>query len=107
MDLKKTTCAIQGFGNVGSYAHMCLEAAGVKVVAVLDSKGGALKKNGIWFNEVAAHKKKTGNVLSLRGSEPITNEELVELDVDILVPAALEAVITEQSAGKLRGKIVA
>ncbi|TMI55041.1 Glu/Leu/Phe/Val dehydrogenase [Candidatus Bathyarchaeota archaeon] len=69
MDLKKTTCAIQGFGNVGSYAHMFLEEAGVKVVAVSDSKGGALKKNGIWFNEVAAHKKKTGNVLSLPGSK--------------------------------------
>ncbi len=86
MDLKKTTCAIQGFGNVGSYAHMFLEEAGVKVVAVSDSKGGALKKSGIWFNEVAAHKKKTGNVLNLPGSEPITNEELLELDVDILVP---------------------
>jgi len=107
MDLKKTTCAIQGFGNVGSYAHMFLEEAGVKVVAVSDSKGGALKKNGIWFNEVAAHKKKTGNVLSLPGSEPITNEELLELDVDILVPAALEDVITDENAGKIRAKLVA
>ncbi|TMI23861.1 Glu/Leu/Phe/Val dehydrogenase [Candidatus Bathyarchaeota archaeon] len=79
MDLKKTICAIQGFGNVGSYAHMFLEEAGVKVVAVSDSKGGALKKSGIWFNEVAAHKKKTGNVLNLPGSEPITNEELLIL----------------------------
>ena len=107
MDLKKTTCAIQGFGNVGSYAHMFLEEAGVKVVAVSDSKGGALKKNGIWFNEVAAHKKKTGNVLNLPGSEPITNEELLELDVDILVPAALEDVITDENAGKIRAKLVA
>jgi len=107
MDLKKTICAIQGFGNVGSYAHMFLEEAGVKVVAVSDSKGGALKKSGIWFNEVAAHKKKTGNVLNLPGSEPITNEELLELDVDILVPAALEDVITDKNAGKIKAKLVA
>src|SRR5438876_12393971 len=52
MDLKKATCAVQGFGNVGSFAHMFLEEAGVKVVAVSDSKGGAYKKNGIWFKEV-------------------------------------------------------
>ncbi len=84
MDLKKTTCAIQGFGNVGSFAHMFLEEAGVKVVAVSDSKGGAYKKNGIWFNEVSAYKKKTDNIVNMPESEPITNEELLELDVDIL-----------------------
>jgi glutamate dehydrogenase len=107
MDLKKSTCAIQGFGNVGSYAHMFLEEAGVKVIAVSDSKGGALKKNGIWFNEVSAHKKKTGEVLNLPGSEPITNEELLELDVDILVPAALEDVITSQNVKNIKARLVA
>jgi glutamate dehydrogenase len=107
MDLKKSTCAIQGFGNVGSFAHMFLEEAGVKVVAVSDSKGGAYKKNGIWFNEVSAYKKKTGNIVNMPESEPITNEELLELDVDILVPAALEDVITEKNASKIRAKLVA
>ncbi len=107
IDLKRATCAIQGFGNVGSYAHMFLEEAGVKVVAVSDSKGGALKKTGIWFNEVAAHKKKTGSIINLPGAEPVTNEEVLELDVDVLVPAALEDVITRQNAKSVKAKLVA
>jgi glutamate dehydrogenase (NAD(P)+) len=86
---------------------MFLEEAGVKVVAVSDSKGGAYKKNGIWFNEVSAYKKKTGNIVNMPESEPITNEELLELDVDILVPAALEDVITEKNASKIKAKLVA
>ncbi len=107
IDLKKATCAIQGFGNVGSFTHMFLEEAGVKVVAVSDSKGGIHKKTGIWFNDVSAHKKKTGSIMNLPGGENITNEELLELDVDILVPAALEDVITEKNAPKIRAKLVA
>lgn len=107
IDLKKATCAIQGFGNVGSFTHMFLEEAGVKVVAVSDSKGGIHKKTGIWFNDVSAHKKKTGGIMNLPDSENITNEELLELEVDILVPAALEDVITEKNAPKIRAKLVA
>ncbi len=107
IDLKKATCAIQGFGNVGSYAHMFLEEAGVKVVAVSDSKGGVYKKTGLWFHDVAAHKKKTGGVGDLPGAENLTNEELLELGVDILVPAALEDVITEKNASKIRARLVA
>ncbi len=107
IDLKKATCAIQGFGNVGSFTHMFLEEAGVKVVAVSDSKGGVHKKTGIWFNDVAAHKKKTGNIINLPGGDNITNEELLELEVDILVPAALEDVITDKNAPKVRAKLVA
>src|SRR6266481_2749321 len=84
-----------------------VEEAGVKVVAVSDSKGGAYKKNGIWFNEVSAYKKKTDNIVNMPESEPITNEELLELDVDILVPAALEDVITEKNASKIKAKLVA
>ncbi len=107
IDLKKATCAIQGFGNVGSYAAMFLEETGVKVVAVSDSKGGVYKKNGLWFQEVAAHKKKTGGVNDLPGAQNISNEELLELDVDILVPAALEDVITARNASKIKAKLVA
>ena len=107
IDLKKATCAIQGWGNVGSYAHMFLEEMGVKVVAVSDSKGGIHKKAGLWFNEVAAHKKKNPTLTSLPMTEKISNEELLELDVDILVPAALEDVITEKNARNIRAKLVA
>lgn len=107
MDLKKSTCAIQGFGNVGSWAHQFLEEAGVKIVAVSDSRGGVYKKNGLWFNDVAAYKKKTGSIINLPEAENITNEELLELDVDILVPAALEDVITEKNARSIKAKLVA
>jgi len=107
MDLKKSTCAIQGFGNVGSWAYQFLEQAGVNVVAVSDSKGGVYKKTGLWFNEVAAYKKKNGSVINLPGTQPITNEELLELDVDILVPAALEDVITEDNARNIKARLVA
>ena len=106
IDLKKTTCAIQGFGNVGSFAHQFLEEAGVKVLAVSDSRGGVYKKTGIWFNDIAAHKKKTGSTINLPGAENITNEELLELDVDILVPAALEDVITEKNAHKIKARLI-
>ncbi len=107
MDLKKSTCAIQGFGNVGSWTHQFLEEAGVKVVAVSDSKGGVHKETGLWFNEVAAYKKKTGSIINLPGAENVTNEELLELEVDILVPAALEDVITGKNARDIKARLVA
>ena len=107
MDLKRSTCAIQGFGNVGTYTHQFLEEMGVKVLAVSDSKGGILKKTGIPFREVMAHKKKTGSVIGFPGSEMITNEDVLEMDVDILVPAALEGVITERNARSIRAKLIA
>ena len=107
MNLKNCTCAIQGWGNVGSWAHKFVEEAGVKVVAVSDSKGGAHKHSGLPYHEVLAHKQKTGNVLNFPGSQPITNEELLELDVDILIPAALEDVITANNAKKIKAKLVA
>ncbi|OLC86128.1 MAG: glutamate dehydrogenase, partial [Thaumarchaeota archaeon 13_1_40CM_3_50_5] len=107
MDLKRSTCSIQGFGNVGTFAHQFLEEMGVKVLAVSDSKGGILKKTGIPFREVMAHKKKTGSVIGFPGSEKITNEDVLEMDVDILVPAALEGVITEKNARSIRAKLIA
>jgi glutamate dehydrogenase len=107
MNLKNCTCAIQGWGNVGSWAHKFIEETGAKVVAVSDSKGGAHKQSGIGYNDASAYKQKTGNFLNFPGSQPITNEELLELDVDILVPAALEDVITPSNAKKIKAKLVA
>ena len=107
MDLKKCTCAIQGWGNVGSWAHKFLEEAGVKVIAVSDSKGGALKRTGLRYNDVLSYKQKNPSVLNMPGTEAITNEEVLELDVDILVPAALEDVITANNAKKIKAKLVA
>ncbi|MEO0284776.1 MAG: Glu/Leu/Phe/Val dehydrogenase [candidate division WOR-3 bacterium] len=107
IDLKKATCAIQGYGNAGYFAHKLItEMFGTKVIAVSDSKGGIFNKKGLLFEEVFEHKNKTGSVVGFKGSEKITNEELLELDVDILIPAALEEVITGENAKRIKAKII-
>lgn len=109
IDLKKATIAIQGYGNVGSYAHMYLDDIGANVIAVSDSKGGIVSVNNkpLKFKEVIAFKKKTGSVIGFPGTKQISNEELLELDVDILIPAALENQITEKNASKIKAKLIA
>ncbi|HTQ09181.1 MAG TPA: Glu/Leu/Phe/Val dehydrogenase [Fimbriimonadaceae bacterium] len=107
IDLGRATVAIQGYGNAGMHAHRLVEELfGSKVVAVSDSRGGIYNKNGLDFQAVEAHKAKTGSVIDFPGSTPITNEALLELDVDVLLPSALENVITEENAGKVKGKII-
>ncbi len=100
------TAAIQGFGNAGSYAAHYLHEAGVKVVAVSESKGGIYKADGLPIPEVIKHKKETGSVINFPGTESISNEDLLELDVDILVPAALEDVINEKNASNVKAKYI-
>ncbi len=108
MDLKKSTVAVQGFGNVGWHAARLLaKEAGCKVIAVSDSSGGILNKNGLDPLEVYEHKRETGSVKDFKGSENITQEELLETDCTILVPAALENVIRKDNADRIRAKIVA
>jgi glutamate dehydrogenase (NAD(P)+) len=107
IDLKGATTAIQGFGNAGSFAHkLGVEMFGLKVVAVSDSKGGIYKADGIDFAEVAAHKAKTGSVINFPGSKFITNGELLELDVTVLIPSALENAINEANVSRVKGKII-
>jgi len=100
------TAAVQGFGNAGSAVARFLDEAGARVVAVSDSQGGVYDKRGLGMNAVFAAKRKKGSVTAARG-EKITNEELLELPVDILVPAALEGVITRANAPRVKAKIVA
>ena len=107
MNLAKSTAAIQGYGNAGQYAHMFLEELGVKVVAITDSKGGALDKRGLNYGKISAHKAKTSKVSGIAGSSNISNEALLELDVDILVPAALENQITIKNASRIKAKLIA
>lgn len=108
IDLKKATVAIQGYGNAGTYCHMLMEDLGAKVVAISDSKGGIYCKEGIDCECAMSHKKMKGCIIGAKeGAKEITNEELLELDVDILIPAALENVITAKNAGKIKAKIVA
>ncbi len=106
LNLKGATAAVQGYGNAGSWSAQFLSELGVNVIAVSDSKGGILSKNGLDVRTVRAHKNDTGSVVGLKGTESISNEDLLELDVDILIPAALENAITEKNASKIRAKIV-
>jgi glutamate dehydrogenase/leucine dehydrogenase len=112
---KKLTAAVQGFGNVGYNVAKFLIDAGIKVVAVSDSKGGILVPDGVNPALTLDCKKKhgylagcycSGSVCDLKKGKPITNAELLELPVDILVPSALENVITSQNASKIKAKVV-
>ncbi|MFO7151777.1 MAG: Glu/Leu/Phe/Val dehydrogenase [Bacillota bacterium] len=106
LDLKKATVAIQGFGNAGSVAARLLHELGCKIVAVNDSQGAAYNPDGLDPIAVKEYKKKNKTVKGFPGSKDISGAELLELDVDILVPAALENVITSSNAANIKAKIV-
>ena len=108
IDLKEATFAVQGYGNAGSFgAILAKELFGSKIVAVSDSRGGIYSEKGLDPYAVLEHKKKTGSVVDFPGTTPITNEELLELDVTVLVPAALENVITAENAPRIKARIIA
>jgi glutamate dehydrogenase (NAD(P)+) len=108
IDLQGATVAIQGYGNVGQYAHkLAIEMVGAKVVAVSDSRGGIYDPNGLDFEAVSTHKHDNGTVLGMKGCRQITNGELFHLDVDVLIPAALEGVIREDNAHGIKARIIA
>jgi len=108
LELKGATTAIQGYGNAGQFAHkLGVELLGLKVVAVSDSKGGIYNPDGLDFEKVVAHKMETGSVINFPGAQNITNKELLELDVTVLIPAALENQIGDWNADNIKAKIVA
>jgi glutamate dehydrogenase (NAD(P)+) len=98
--------AIQGFGNVGANLARLLHAAGAKVVAVSDSRNGAYNAKGIDVPAALAHKEEAGYLEGLTNAEVVTNDELVELPCDILAPCALEQVITDRNADKVKATII-
>jgi glutamate dehydrogenase (NAD(P)+) len=100
------TVAVQGFGNVGSYLAKFLAEAGATVVAISDSSGGLYNPNGIDIPAAFAHKLDTGTLQGLRGAEPISNDDLLLVDCDVVAPCALEQVVTGDNADKVRAKIV-
>ena len=119
LDSKKTTVAIQGFGNAGSFMAKILNALGYNIVAVSDSQGGieasqksvkskveSQKLGCLDIKNIVKFKKETGSVVGFPGAKTITNEQLLKLDVDVLVPAALENVITEKNAGQIKAKLI-
>ena len=100
------TVAIQGYGNAGYFAAQILHDHGFKVIACSTSRGAMVKKDGFDPAKVKAHYDSTGGVLDYKGGKNISNEELLELDCDILLPCALEGVITQENAGKIKARII-
>jgi glutamate dehydrogenase len=107
IDLKGATVAVQGYGNVGYHAARLLHEIGCKIIAVSDSKGGVCNPEGLDPVKVLAHKDKTGSVVDYPESKFITNGQLLEMECDILVPAALENQVTETTATNIKAKVVA
>ncbi len=108
LDLAHAWYAIQGFGNAGQHAATLMrELIGGRLVAISDSKGGVYAKGGIDPAEAVAHKLATGSVVGMPGTTSLSNEELLELEVDVLFPSALENVIAAENAPRVKAKIVA
>lgn len=108
IELEDAKVAVQGFGNVGYHAaYLAKKLFGCRVVAVSDSKGAIYSGKGLDPEDVSGYKHSTGSVLGYPEAENLSNKELLELDVDILIPAALEDVVSIENAEKVRPKILA
>lgn len=106
IDIRKAKVVVEGYGNAGSVAARLMHEMGATVVAVNDSKGGIYNPRGLDPAAVLAHKNKTGSVAGFPGASALGNEELLELECDILIPAALENQITERVAGLVRARVI-
>jgi len=103
----KATCAVQGFGNVGSYAALLLEERGVKVVAISDLSGAYFNENGIDIQKAIAYRDQNkGSLEGFEGAEVLNGDDILGLDVDVLVPAATEDVITSQNVNSIKAKLI-
>jgi glutamate dehydrogenase/leucine dehydrogenase len=105
--LKGAKVVVQGFGNAGAISAHLLDGAQADVIAVSDSQGCIYDKNGLHIPKLMTHKERTGSVVDFPGSEPITPDELLALDCDILIPAALENSINGKNAPSVRARIIA
>jgi glutamate dehydrogenase (NAD(P)+) len=106
IDLKKATFAVEGYGNAGSFFSQILQTYGPKLMAASDSKGAIMSKNGMDADKLIAHKEKTGSVVGFPGSQSISGKELLQMDVDILSPSALENTILPDIAKGIKAKII-
>jgi glutamate dehydrogenase (NAD(P)+) len=107
LDITHATAAIQGYGNVGSVAALCLARYGAKILAVSDVEGGVYNADGLDLWALNRHVAQNKTVVGFREAEPVTQDRLLTLKCDILMPAALERQITETNAGKLQCRILA
>ena len=105
--LPKLRAAVQGFGNVGSVAAQAVADAGASVVTVSDAGGGTVCENGLDVPRLAEHVRATGHVQGFSGGSDVARDEVLEIDCDVLIPAAAGSVITEKNAGRIRTSIIA
>ncbi len=106
MPVRGTTVAVQGFGNVGSTAAMLLEREGCRITAISDRTGGVHNPQGVDIAAAIEYVRRNRDLDGFAGGDPITNDELLTLEVDVLLPAAMENVITSKNAPKLQAKII-
>jgi glutamate dehydrogenase (NAD(P)+) len=107
INMKTATVAVEGFGNAGQFASQFVEEQGAKVIAASDSRGGVYNKAGMEVAALRKHKERTGSVVGFPGAKSMSNEELLETECTILIPAALENQITGKNVGKVKAKIMA
>ncbi len=107
LDLNAARVVVQGYGNAGESAARFIGELGAKVVAVSDSRGGVFNGDGLDLSLVTRHKQETGSVIGAPRTRAVTNAELLELECDVLIPAALEGVLTERNAAHIRARIIA
>ncbi len=108
IDLAKARLAIQGFGNAGTFVMtLAQQMFGATIVAVSDSLGGIYEPNGLDYRDVHAYKEETGSVVGFPNAQAVSNHDILEVDAEILVPAALENQITAENARRIRAKILA
>ena len=106
IDINGCSVVIQGMGNVGGHAARLLADEGCKITGISDSRGGLYNPEGLNVGRVEMHKNETGSLKGYKGADYITNEELLELQCDVLIPAALENVITEKNSPNIKTKML-
>ncbi len=107
LDISRSRTVVQGFGNAGEVAARLMAESGSTVVGVSDSQGGISAPKGLDLAAVRAHKERTGSVVGFAEAETITNEELIELECDILIPAAMERQIDQHNAPRIKANLIA
>ena len=106
MSVEDTRVAVQGFGKVGGGTVQLLHQQGCKIVGVSEVEGGVYNPNGLSPHGLKAHKERTGSLMGFEGGETVTNEELLQLECDVLIPAAIEGQITDRNAARIRASVI-
>jgi glutamate dehydrogenase (NAD(P)+) len=107
IDMKQATFVVQGFGNAGQFASKLVEEQGAKMIAASDSQGAIINTNGMSVEELMKFKTETGSIVGFEDAKSITNDELLETECTLLIPAALENQITQNNVDKIKTQIIA